>query len=114
MARNILIVNATQVVVSENHPEGLFSVISGFPKNFDSVNYGDDIALAMRQAKAAYFDQLSKNYANTNEARAMTTVTLTAADGMPIMHECVGKFPVVNPEPEEPEEPAEPEPNQGE
>lgn len=105
MARNIIIVNATQVVTSESHPEGMFSVVSGFPKNFDSLSYGDDIALTLRQAKAAYFDQLSKNYANTNAARAMATVTLTAADGNPIMYAVVGKFPVVTPEPDN-EEPA--------
>ena len=27
--RNIFIVNATQVVVSESHPEGMYSVVSG-------------------------------------------------------------------------------------
>ena len=37
--RQIYIVNATQVVVSEAHPEGLFSVVSGYPKTFDSRNY---------------------------------------------------------------------------
>ena len=37
--RNIYIVDATQVVVSENHPEGMFSHISGYPKTFDSRNY---------------------------------------------------------------------------
>lgn len=99
--RNILIVNATQVVTSENHPEGMFSVMSGFPKTFDSLNYNDDVELTMRAAKSAYFDQLSKNYAYTN--RAMTTVTLEAADGKQFLKECIGAFPEVVEEETEPE-----------
>ena len=105
--RNIFIVNATQVVTSESHPEGIFSIMSGFPKVFDSGE-GGDIEQTMKNAKAAYFDQLSKNYANTNPARVMTTVTLDNAFGQQILHESIGGFPVVEPEPEEtPEEPSE-------
>ena len=94
MARNIIIVNATQVVTSEAHPEGLFSVMTDFPKVFDSERYDGDIEAAMKAAKSAYFDQLSKNYGNANPARVMTTVTLETAGGVQIMHECVGGFPV--------------------
>lgn len=101
MARNIFIVNATQVVVSQAHPEGLFSVVTGYPKNFDSESYADTDA-ALRAAKSEYFSRLSANYAANN--RAMTTVTLEQADGRQIMRESEGTFPV-----EEPEEVAEPE-----
>ena len=107
MARNIIIVNATQVVTSEAHPEGIFSVTSGFPKVFDSGE-GGDIEQTMKTAKAAYFAQLSTNYANTNPARVMTTVTLEMANGQQILRECIGGFPVVEPEVEpEQEEPTE-------
>ena len=40
--RNIFTVNATQVVVSEAHPEGVYSVYPDYPKNFDSMNYNDN------------------------------------------------------------------------
>lgn len=93
MARTIIIVNATQVVTSESHPEGIFSVMSGFPKVFDSGE-GGDIEQNMKTAKAAYYDQLSKNYANTNPARVMTTVTLEMASGEQILRECIGGLPV--------------------
>ena len=99
MARNIIIVNATQVITSESHPEGLFSVVSGFPKVFDSGVDGD-IEQNMKNAKSAYFDQLSKNYANTNPNRVMTTVTLEMANGEQILREPIGGLPVE----EEPEE----------
>ena len=101
MARAIAIVNATQVITSESNPQGLFSVVSGFPKVFDSGVNGD-IEQNMKNAKAAYFDQLSKNYANTNPARIMMTVTLEMASGEQILRECIGGYPAEpEPEPEE-------------
>lgn len=105
MARNIYIVNATQVVTSESHPEGLFSTTTGFPKVFDSANYAS-MEAASNAARSAYYDQLSKNYANTNPNRVMTTVTLEMANGVSVMHECIGNIPEV-PEPEAEEEPQE-------
>lgn len=107
MARNIIVVNATQVVTSEQNPQGIFSVMTGFPKVYDSGNDGD-IEQNMKTAKAAYYDQLSKNYANMNPARVMTTVTLEMASGEQILRESIGGYPVIEPEPE-PEEPEEPE-----
>lgn len=92
MARAIAIVNATQVITSESNPQGLFSVVSGFPKVFDSGD-GGDIEANMKQAKAAYFAQLSANYGNTNPARVMTTVTLEMASGEQILRESIGGFP---------------------
>ncbi len=103
MARNVYIVNATQVVTSESHPEGLFSVISGYPKTFDSRSYNataenpnGDEEKALRMAKAEYLSRLSANYASDN--RAMTTVTLERADGRQIMRESIGAFPDMTPE----------------
>ena len=97
--RNIFIVNATQVVTSENHPEGLYSVVSGYPKTFDSRSYaapdgnpnGDSDA-ALRAAKAEYFSRLSANYVGS-AARVMATVTLETAQGRTIMSESIGAFP---------------------
>lgn len=111
--RNIYIVNATQVVTSDSHPEGLFSVVSGFPQYFDSRSYDADAQhpdgneeKALRMAKSAYLTRLAANYAADN--RAMTTVTLERADGRMIMHESIGAFPVIEPEPApEPETPEE-------
>lgn len=100
MARAIVIVNATQVVVSEQNPYGIYSVMSGFPKVYDSGNNGD-IEQNMKNAKSAYYDQLSKNYANTNPARVMTTVTLEMASGEQILHESIGGYPVDEPVEEE-------------
>ena len=97
--RNIIIVNATQIVTSESNPYGIFSVMSGFPKVYDSGN-GGDIEQNMKTAKAAYYDQLSKNYANTNPNRVMTTVTLEMANGHQLLKESIGNVPA-EPEPVE-------------
>lgn len=105
--RNIFIVNATQVVTSENHPEGLYSVVSGYPKTFDSRSYhasdgnpNGDEEKALNMAKSAYLAQLSTNYANSNASRVMMVVTLERADGRTIMRECIGQFPDMTPAPE--------------
>ena len=96
MARTILIVNATQVVTSESNPMGLLSVVSGYPKTFDSPlsPYNGDIELTMKAAKADFYDRLSKNYADTNANRVMKTVTLETADGRAILPaESIGYLP---------------------
>ena len=96
MARSIIIVNATQIVTSEQNPAGIFSVVSGFPKVFDSGE-GGNIEQNMNNAKSAYFSQLSANYANNNPARIMTTVTLEMANGQQIMKESIGGFQAAEP-----------------
>ena len=97
--RNIFIVNATQVVTSASHPEGLFSVVTGYPKNFDSNSYteaNDPVEAALRAAKAEYHDRIGKNYASAT--RAMWAVTLEQADGRQILREKEGDFPVIEPD----------------
>jgi len=113
MARNIYIVNATQVVTSEQNPQGLFSVVSGYPKNFDSRSYpasdgnpNGDEAKALQMAKSEYFNRLSANYAS--DTRAMWTVTLEMANGRTVMAESFGAMPdMTPPAPETEEEPEE-------
>ena len=73
MARMILIVNATQVITSENNPNGIFSIVSGFPKIFDSGVNGN-IEQNMKNAKAAYYSQLSTIYGNTNASNRITNM----------------------------------------
>ena len=104
MARNIFIVNATQVVISDNHPEGLFSVVSGYPKTYDSNTYNGDTEAALRAAKSEYYSRLSANYVGP-ATRVMSTMTLEQANGQLIMRDSVGTFPVVEPEPEPEPEP---------
>ena len=113
--RQIYIVNATQVVTSEAHPEGAYSIMQGYPKTYDSRNYnateqnpdGDSDA-ALRAAKAEYFARLSANYAGS-ATRVMATVTLETAQGRTIMSESIGAFPDMTPQPE-----PEPTPEEGE
>ena len=108
MARNIFIVNATQVVTSDSHPEGMFSVITGYPKNYDSETYNGDTDAALKAAKSEYYARLSANYAGS-ATRVMATVTLETAAGQQVMRDTTGGFPVVEPavEPEPEEEPVE-------
>lgn len=107
--RNIFIVNCSQVVTTENHPEGLFKTVDGFPKNFDSLSYASEEA-ALNAAKSAYYAQLGINYGNINPNRVMQNITLEMGNGRQIMRDSMGFYPeIVVPEPEEPEEPENPE-----
>ena len=109
--RQIFIVNATQVVVSSQNPQGVYSTVPDYPKQYDSRNYNateanpnGDEARALDVAKAEFYSRVSAFLSANN--RAMWTVTLTRADGRQIMRESVGAFPDMTPEPE-PEEPIE-------
>ena len=112
--RQIFIVDASQVVVSESNPQGIYSEVSGYPKTFDSRNYNateanpnGDESRALEVAQAEFYSRVSAFLSANN--RAMWTVTLTRADGRQIMRESRGAFPDMTPapEPEPEEEPAE-------
>lgn len=111
--RQIYIVNASQVVTSESHPEGMFSVVQDYPKQYDSRNYNSteqnpngDESRALEVAQAEFHSRVSAFLSANN--RAMWTVTVTRADGREIMRESRGAFPDLTPQPEpEPEEPVE-------
>lgn len=103
--RNIFVVNANQVVVSESHPEGIFSTVPDYPKQYDSRNYNateanpnGDEARALEVARAEFYSRVSAFLTAAN--RAMWTVTLTRADGRQIMRESRGAFPDMTPAPE--------------
>jgi hypothetical protein len=104
--RQIYTVNATQTVTSDVHPEGLYSVVSGYPKTFDSRNYpapdanpNGDEARALEVAQAEFYSRVADFLAANN--RAMWAVTLTRADGRQIMQESRGAFPDMTPASEE-------------
>lgn len=103
--REIYTVQATQVVISEAHPEGAYSTISGYPKLFDSNFYDGDVEKALRLAQSEFFERWSALL--KSDTRAMYTVTLERTDGRQIDRRSFGSFPVVEPEPEPNEEEAE-------
>ena len=112
--RNIFIVNATQVVVSEAHPEGMMSTVPDYPKQYDSRNYNatetnpnGDEARALEVAQAEFHNRVGAFLTANN--RAMWTVTVTRADGREIMRESRGAFPDMTPAPEPEPESEEPE-----
>ena len=47
--RQIYIVNATQVVISDDHPEGIYSTLPDYPKQYDSRSYGAKTILWQRK-----------------------------------------------------------------
>lgn len=117
--RQIFIVNATQVVVSEANPQGAFSTLPGYPKTFDSRNYNSteanpdgDGEKAARVARADYFEQQAALL--KADTRAMWAVTLERADGKQLLRDSWGGFPDMTPQPEPEPEPEEPVETEGE
>ena len=113
--RNIYIVNATQVVTSESHPEGTYSTVNGYPIRRDSRDYerteenpNGNEALALIVAQADYADAVKALSISHN--RVGWAVTLERWDGVQIARKAYGAFPDMTPQPEpepEPEEPVE-------
>ena len=102
MERNIFIVNASQVVVSQSHPEGVFSPVDGYPKRYDSKDYNateqnpnGDQELALIVAKAEFADRVKQLALAGN--RAMWAVTLEMANGRQIDRKDSGAFPDMTP-----------------
>lgn len=107
--RNIYIVNAAQVVISDSHPEGVYSAVNGYPIRRDSRDYerteenpNGNADLALIVAQADYADAV-KNLSVAHN-RAGWAVTLERWDGVQIAHKSVGAFPDMTPPEPEPDE----------
>lgn len=103
--RNIFIVNATQVVTSDAHPEGVYSNVTNYPKQFDSRNYeataenpNGNPELALIVAQADYADAAKALSIAHN--RAGWAVALERWDGVQIARKSFGAFPDMTPAPE--------------
>lgn len=85
MARQIFIVTAN--IVDAN---GTFNSLSGYPKTFDSKNYGGDIEKTQRRAEG----DMSEAWGAMCkvDTRQIQTVTLTTVDGFMIERKTSGTF----------------------
>ena len=109
MARQIYEIGFKQCVVSENHPEGLWSNKTNYPKTYDSKDYNNDIDRTFEIAEAEYRACESTMLLDANSTRVMQVITMERSDGRMIYSRKKGDFPVwPEPEPQpEPEEPTE-------
>lgn len=85
MQRQIFIVSA--FIVDAN---GTFNPLSGYPKTFDSHNYGDDIDKAQRRA----IGDMSETYGAMckRDDRQLQMVMITTADGFQIENRSIGQI----------------------
>lgn len=117
MNREIYKVFATQTVISDSHPEGIVSDISGFPKERDSRSYNateenpngnGDVALIVAQAD--YADEVRDlTLANNPNRVAWTVSIIRVSDGKEIARKPWGAFPDLTPPEPAHEEETEPE-----
>ena len=86
MARQIFIVDA--MVVDSN---GTFNHIQGYPKQFDSRSYGDDIDKTQRRAEG----DMSEAWGAMCkiDTRLVQTVVLYTVDGFQLDRKSSGAFP---------------------
>ena len=111
--REIYKVYATQIVVSENNPQGVLSDISGYPKPFDSRNYKatednpngrNDLALLAAQADFKA-EALTLSTADSPNRVGWAVYIIRTSDGERIDRKAWGGYPDMTPAPEpEPEE----------
>lgn len=109
--REIYKVYATQIVVSENNPQGILSDITGYPKSFDSRNYkattenpnGDgDIALLAAQAEFKS-EALTLSTADSPSRVGWCVYIIRTSDGEKIDRAAWGGYPDMTPPQPEPE-----------
>lgn len=117
--RNIYTVNATQIVASENNPQGVMSNVPNYPMHFDSRSYkatelnpNGDEEIALLAANAEYYDEAVRLATSDSPNRVGWSVSIVrASDGKQIALKSFGGFPdmtpVPEPTPEPEEEPAE-------
>ena len=110
MLRQIYTVNATQVVISAAHPEGILSVIDGYPQPYDSRSYeaneqnpNGNPEIALIVAQADYSDRIKKLATAATPSRVEWAVTITRDDGQQIARKSWGALPDMTPPEPEPE-----------
>ena len=107
--RNIYIVNALQVVVSIQNPQGVLSTVPNYPKNFDSRDYkatadnpNGDEEIALLAAQAEYSAEIVTLATANNANRVAWSVSITrASDGKQLYVKSFGAFPDMTPTDEE-------------
>lgn len=110
--RQIYIITAMQIVTSESNPQGVYSNVTGYPKQRDSRDYeateqnpNGNEELALIVAQADYADAVKALSIAHN--RAGWAVTLERWDGVQLARKSFGAFPDMTPAPEPEPEPEE-------
>lgn len=103
--REIYKVNATQIVISDAHPEGMLSDVSNYPMLFDSRSFNattenpnGDTEIALLSAQAEYSAEIVRLATAGNPSRVGWTVSVVrASDGKQLYLKSIGGFPDMTP-----------------
>lgn len=110
--RNIFTVNAKQVVISSQNPQGVLSNVTNYPMPFDSRSYkattenpNGDESIALLAAQAEYSAEIVRLATAENANRVAWSVSIVReSDGKQIALKSFGAFPDMTPVPDEPEQ----------
>ena len=87
MAREIFQVTAH--IVDAN---GTYNALSGYPKNFDSKNYQDDIGKAQQRAIGDWHDVMGA-FAKRDDRQLQMAQVIQLSNGAVIQNDYIGGFP---------------------
>ena len=68
---------------------GAYNTLTGYPKSFDSKNYGNDVNKTLLRAKGEFHDTIGAMC--KNDTRQLQTAILMAADGFVIDRMSIGE-----------------------
>lgn len=60
---------------------GQYHILEGYPKTFDSKNYGNDVDKALKRAQSDAYSVASDFSGGAGDTRQLQTVTISTADG---------------------------------
>lgn len=86
MAKRQIFITTAQIVDST----GLFSTLNGYPKTFDSKNYGNDIDKAQSKALGEYHEVLGALY--KRDDRQLQTAICMTASGLILASQSIGQI----------------------
>ena len=93
------IYEVTAKIVDAN---GTFNTLTGYPKTFDSKNYGNDLDKTWKRAKGEWNDALGDMSKRDDRPLQLATVT-RMSDGVQVLVDRYGDMPEL-PDPEQTEE----------
>ena len=87
------------VIASVVDSNGTFTIMSGYPKSYDSKNYGGDLAKTRMRAEGDWHETIGA-MCKREDRQVQTVVLVRISDGSVILSQSIGAF-------QEPEEVAE-------
>ena len=71
---------------------GAYHILDGYPKQYDSRSYNNDVDKTLKRAQSDAFDVASTFTGGSGDTRQLQCVTITTADGVLVEKHSFGKI----------------------